>query len=266
MWPAHLVDSAGPTVCPPLQPPGSSGAASQRAVTQLIPREAGRKGPRGATDGLLVHSLADHGPRVQEVDEMVWKKACRIHSECHRSMPLWLATRLHFCASSFFPDPPFFPPGAALPACPCPPWSAALWRGRPARHHQYPPPFPGSSALSGPPPGATATPALCSLRTDVARGGALFPQPSAKRRQSRAETAACLQAPGGLRAPSFGVVHVSCHGSGTGLGRGWWMRRHLLLVFLAACDPAGESPSWRGSGLGRHAPPALLAAAVPRAP
>lgn len=48
-------------------------------------------------------SLADHGPRVQEVDEMVRKKACRIHSECHRSMPLWLMSPL----CPLLLDPPF---------------------------------------------------------------------------------------------------------------------------------------------------------------
>lgn len=127
----------------PCNPQGHPGLLLE-GQSQVVPREAGRKGPRGATDGLSGHSLADHGPRVQEVDEMVWKKACRIHSECHRSMPLWLTTQLHFCASSSPSDPPFFPPGDALPARPCPPWSTALWKGRPARHHQYPPPFPGS--------------------------------------------------------------------------------------------------------------------------
>lgn len=41
----------------------------------------------GSLMGCLVWLFADDGPRVQEVDEMVWKKACRIHSECHCSMP-----------------------------------------------------------------------------------------------------------------------------------------------------------------------------------
>lgn len=35
---------------------------------------------------------------------MVWKKACRIHSECHRSMPLWLMSPLCF---PLLLDPPF---------------------------------------------------------------------------------------------------------------------------------------------------------------
>ena len=55
-------------------------------------------------------SLADHGPRVQEVDEMVWKKACRIHSECIAPCPLapmppWLMAQPRQ-SSVPSPDPP----------------------------------------------------------------------------------------------------------------------------------------------------------------
>lgn len=41
---------------------------------------------------------------------MVWKKACRIHSECHRSMPPCLTSPLFIL---LLPDPPFISCGSS---------------------------------------------------------------------------------------------------------------------------------------------------------
>lgn len=54
---------------------------------------------------------------------MVWKKACRIHSECHRSMPAANGPARVLCASS--PDPPSSSP----PGPPSPPVLAPVWPG-----------------------------------------------------------------------------------------------------------------------------------------
>lgn len=168
---------------------------------------------------------------------MVWKKACRIHSECHRSMPLWLPTQLHFCASSSPLTRRSSPlPGRdALPACPGPAWGARVVTG-------VPPPSPVSSTLSLGRPGAAA-PAPA-----VRERGRLSSPPAAERSSS----CVCLQAPAGSRGALLGVPHVSVPrqrgeagpwgvgGTASSLAR-WPALGHLLLAFVAVRDPARES-------------------------
>lgn len=61
--------------------------AGGRGEPQVATRVCGVASAASLLTGCPILPLADHGPRVQEVDEMVRKKACRIHSECHRSVP-----------------------------------------------------------------------------------------------------------------------------------------------------------------------------------
>lgn len=145
---------------------------------------------------------------------MVWKKACRIHSECHRSMP-------RGCWCSACPEPP--PPGtgaAPPPGAPSPPLST-LCR-------------PLSSSLLGALAGAQ--------RTEVAYVAFLFLSPPGtgkasehrlfqRQRPSRVGTWGRQGAGEAASAPSAGRLRAS----------------FSCLPPAAAWGPADESPSCPGA-------------------
>lgn len=76
----------GPRILPGWMHTGLCGEGG-RGEPQVATRVRGVASTASPLTGCPILPLADHGPRVQEVDEMVRKKACRIHSECHRSAP-----------------------------------------------------------------------------------------------------------------------------------------------------------------------------------
>lgn len=263
VWPAHVVDSTGPAVCPLLRPPESprlllrgTGLWAGGGAVPACPGGGREEGRWAAADGLSHPSLADHGPRVQEVDEMVWKKACRIHSECHRPGPPRLTVQLRSCASSS-PDPPL------CPACPC-----------------------LACGAGGGPPGLTRALLLGPLRSFL--GAATAPAPGALRTGGRWPLSRSPQPregsrghrvpghPAGLREPS--VVPCTCVsrpwcGSGRqGVDKKASSLAHWLAPWRPLrCLPGSTvtplvSPScWQGSGPGRT-PPAPRATPAPWPP
>lgn len=76
----------GPRILPGWMHTGLCGEGG-KGEPQVATRVRGVASTASPLTGCPILPLADHGPRVQEVDEMVRKKACRIHSECHRSAP-----------------------------------------------------------------------------------------------------------------------------------------------------------------------------------